>query len=358
MDVTVLLDEPRVFVSYASATVFSGNDPYENDYDIEDAWRDQANGLCGAAVPGVLHLTVGTHTGWVPFRVELLTAEPPVDDTWEEIVEASFTPTRKKVHLLGLDDDTPHRLALPRDDYRVRYSVRGIDEADHSEDTPDAYLLQFWPGPPAPDRIVKQTSPQAAYWHRARRPPTEQEQAAGQRREAAEAEAEARERWGDRIPNERLRAAEGLYLSAVSELDINLEFALAGTGDGTHREVAAWVTLRCLDQAGLLDVPAFAPAVAALRHGRRVPAPFDDSGYVWSTLNQLAVPRTSVPVPPDGEYEQSPQDWAASAVFHSALDDSLAAVLEVLVCLAYVYGQQGYRQAFAEVRTAFPQLSS
>ena len=29
----------------------------------------------------------------------------------------------------------------------------------------DAYLLQFWPAPPAPDRVVKVTSKEAKYWH-------------------------------------------------------------------------------------------------------------------------------------------------------------------------------------------------
>jgi hypothetical protein len=33
--------------------------------------------------------------------------------------------------------------------------------------------------------------------------------------------------------------------------------------------------------------------------------------------------------------EQSPQDWGMCTLFHSALEDSLAAALEVLVCLAY-----------------------
>ncbi|MET8148874.1 hypothetical protein ACIBSW_22185 [Actinoplanes sp. NPDC049668] len=67
-------------------------------------------------------------------------------------------------------------------------------------------------------------------------------------------------------------------------------------------------------------------------------------------------PRTSVPVPPDGEYEESPQDWAITTLFHSAEEDSLAAVLEV-VCMAFVYGRDGYRHAFAAVREQFPQLA-
>jgi hypothetical protein len=30
---------------------------------------------------------------------------------------------------------------------------------------PDRYLLLFWPAPPEPDAVIKQTSDHAAYWH-------------------------------------------------------------------------------------------------------------------------------------------------------------------------------------------------
>ena len=123
------------------------------------------------------------------------------------------------------------------------------------------------------------------------------------------------------------------------------------------RQVAAWATLRCLEQAGLVDLPQLVPAVAALRRGERVPAPFDDSAAVGRISEHSNVARTSVPVPPDGEYEQSPQDWAFGAVFHSAMDDPLAAAPETLVCLAYVHGRDGYRPAFAAAREAFPVLA-
>ena len=100
----VLLDEPRVFVTYGSASVFSGDDPYEADHEPDEVYAGQENGICGAAVPGLLQLTIGTHTGWVPVRVELHTGEPDVEDAWEEIVEVPFRPTRKAVHLLTTFD--------------------------------------------------------------------------------------------------------------------------------------------------------------------------------------------------------------------------------------------------------------
>ncbi|GAA0578033.1 hypothetical protein GCM10010172_73570 [Paractinoplanes ferrugineus] len=36
-------------------------------------------------------LQIGTHTRWVPFRLELHDTEPMLDPAWEEIVEVSLT---------------------------------------------------------------------------------------------------------------------------------------------------------------------------------------------------------------------------------------------------------------------------
>jgi hypothetical protein len=49
----------------------------------------QRNGLCGAAIPGNLLLLTGLHTGTVGLTVELHDDPPALDDSWEEIVEAS-----------------------------------------------------------------------------------------------------------------------------------------------------------------------------------------------------------------------------------------------------------------------------
>ncbi|GAA2631426.1 hypothetical protein [Paractinoplanes durhamensis] len=355
--VTVLFDEPRVFLSYGSASLMCGDDL--DDVDLDAPWADESNGLCGAGVPGYLQFQVGTHTGWVPFRLELHDAEPVLDPAWEEVVEVSFTALSEEASLTGLMGDR-HEFTVPRGDYRVRYCVRGFEEADEVEGTPDSYLLQFWPGAPAPGRIVKQTGERAAYWHRARRTLTEPEQQENEQAAVDELEQRARERWGGRVPSERLRRTlefgVGLYLEVLSRLDMDLEFALADADDRTHRQVAAWAAVQCLEEAGLIGLPQLAPAVAALRRGDPAPPPFDDSGHCWSVLRQAQPPRTSRPSPPDGDYEQSPQDWAITTLFHSAEEDSLVAAMEVVVCLAFVHGRDGYHQAYAALRTQFPQL--
>jgi hypothetical protein len=356
MSMTVLLDQ-SIFVSYSQAWVYSGESLFDGDHDVDKVFEGQVNGLCGAAEPGVLELITGTHTGDIPFRIELHTSEPPLAEEWEEVVDVSFSPT-DDVGFAGLDSEDQYPLDLPRGSYRVRYCVRGMEEADTADEPTDAYLLQFWPAAPAPDRIVRRTSRRAAYWHRAHRPLTPEEQAEQDQQEAEKRATAERERYGDRVPNERLRAVQGLYATLLARLDIELTFALSEADDATHRAVAAWAAVRALEQAGLIDLPAIAPAVTALRRGRPAPPPFDDSGTAWSILANAPVARTSVPVPPpQGDYEQSPQDWAITTLFHSAEPDSLTAVLDILVALAFVYGRDGYRQVLAEVREKFPQLA-
>ncbi len=255
--VKVLLDEQRVFVTYGSASVVRADrDPDGDDFAVETdepveffdadaygdaldaAWADGSNGLCGAGVPGVLELQTGTHTGWLPFRVELHDTAPPVDGSWEEVVEVPFTADSGQLALAGLGGDFVE-FPLPPRDYRVRYCIRGLDAADTVEQPPDEYLLQFWPAAAAPGRIVKQTAQRAAYWHQARRPQTEQDRADAARTEQDEREKLARDRWGERTPNARLRATlgAGLYLSTISALDPELESALAGVDDEVHRQV-------------------------------------------------------------------------------------------------------------------------
>ena len=91
--------------------------------------------------------------------------------------------------------------------YRVRYSASGMDQARQvdtrvdEEPILDRYLLQFWPGSPGGDRVLKRTSAVAAYWHDWARqlppPPTPEEVAEAERRRAeagGQEELEASER--------------------------------------------------------------------------------------------------------------------------------------------------------------------
>jgi hypothetical protein len=116
----------------------------------------QANGLCGAAVSGLLFLTTGLHTGHTRVTVEMLDASAPVGDVWEDVVEASFRPATAKVALVQWAGEASWPLPLAPIDYRVRYSATGMDWARGrdtllaGEPLLDRYLLQFWPAPSGP----------------------------------------------------------------------------------------------------------------------------------------------------------------------------------------------------------------
>lgn len=142
--------------------------------DLDDAFTGQTSGLCGAAVPGVLWLVTGLHTGDVGFTVEVHDRAPALDPAWEDIVEVSYRPQDAYTALVQWGGEAAYDLGLREIDYRVRYCAQGMDrgralDTRLDEEQADRYALQFWPAPPEPDRVLRQTSEQAAYWHRSTR---------------------------------------------------------------------------------------------------------------------------------------------------------------------------------------------
>lgn len=162
-----MLFEDDVYVHYGQFSVLS-----QPELNIDGEVRaGQVNGLCGAAVPGSLFLVTGLHTGEVRLTVELHDRPVPLADEWEEVVEVSFRPETGSVRLVQWAGEASWPLALAEVDYRVRYCATGMDAASDQDsrfdDEPrfDRYLLQFWPAPPAPDAVLRQTSDSAAYWN-------------------------------------------------------------------------------------------------------------------------------------------------------------------------------------------------
>ena len=135
---------------------------------LEDAFRYQNNGLCGASVPNCLFIVTGLHTGGVKFRVELHQRKPVDLDDWDEVVEVPFS-VSGSVNLEEWAAEAVYPLQLPDWQYRARYAGNNMDAGssiDTAEKGPDSYLLQFWPTvTQTPDSIIKQTSKRAEYWH-------------------------------------------------------------------------------------------------------------------------------------------------------------------------------------------------
>ncbi|WP_331769547.1 hypothetical protein OG948_37985 (plasmid) [Embleya sp. NBC_00888] len=333
----------------------------------------QANGLCGAAVEGFLFLVTGMHTGSVGLTIEVHDGPPAVDGRWEEVVEAPFTPRTRTVRLAQWGDADACEFELDPVDHRVRYCAVGMDEAGAhgvvsiGEPPVDRYLLQFWPAPVEPDRVVGQTSDEAAYWHRVARdrppPPTPRERAAAARA-AREEEARARaerireyelREWAGRLPTERLRRVGG-NVHGMRMLDVHLVHAIARVDDGTQREIARWAAHRAYALAGLADVDWIAPALAALHAGLPLPAPFDDSGELWRRLlEDPNVPRTTITLPNGTTHNALQQAFALPALLGAAEPDSLQAALDALCAAAYAHGTD-HRAFLDEVRDTWPGL--
>ncbi|WP_171163360.1 hypothetical protein [Streptomyces sp. I05A-00742] len=289
----------EVHVHYGQ--IYVESDPDNFGRDLDEAFAGQCSGLCGAAVPGSLWLTTGLHTGSVEFTVEVHDREPPLDAVWEDVVEASFRPLSDSSALVQWAGEDAWELGLRETDYRVRYCAEGMDEGSRvdtrmdSEPQRDRYLLQFWPAPPAPDRILKQTSEIAAYWHEFARelppPPTPAERAEAERlarleQERAEEElriACERWEWGGRLPSPALRDVEG-NVRGLLPYDPDLVHAIDAAGPRIQRAVALLAARRACETAGLAELDWVAAGLAALAEGRPLPPPFDDEDRVWQTL--------------------------------------------------------------------------
>ncbi|MFF8232102.1 hypothetical protein [Streptomyces caelestis] len=256
---------------------------------------------CAGRRHRALWLSTGLHTGEVGFTVEVHEQAPPLDPAWEDVVEVSFRPVSEDSALVEWAGEDSWQLDLEETDYRVRYCAKGMDQASErdtrmdGEPQLDRYLLQFWPAPPEPDRVLKQTSRIADRWHRYARelppPPTPAERAEAERQARLAQETAEREHrlaferwdWGGRPPSQALREVGG-NVRGVLEFDPALVHAIGASGPATQRAVAAFAARRACEAAGLAALDWVADALTALAEGRPLPPPFDDDARMWQTL--------------------------------------------------------------------------
>ncbi|ACV80945.1 hypothetical protein [Nakamurella multipartita] len=365
---TVLFDG-QVDVAYAQVYLQGGAD-FASDLDL--SFGGQRNGLCGAAHEGMLFLLTGSQDGTVPFRLELLSKEPAIDASWEEIVEAGFSPSAA-VALCDWHGTAYPLAAIRPGTYRVRYCVSGMDRAHNPPEhgpAGDRYLLQLWPAAPGPDAIIKQTSEAADYAHRAIEripiPPTPAERAAAAHHAQLMADEASREamrrlddrRWGGRPPSERQRAIRGNVLG-IARLDRPLADAISETDADTQREIARWATRRAYDRAGLAERAWVAPALAAMDAGRPPPPPFDDITSAFERLHvESDIPGQAFATIVVGTSDDlipavEPTYAALPAFFAAAEADAAQAVFDALYAAVVTFGSR-YVEFLTELRRAFP----
>jgi hypothetical protein len=124
--VPIVFDQ-EIHVHYGQFYIESRADDFFEG--LTESLGGQSNGLCGAAVPGLLFLKTGLHTGQTRVTVEVIDAPALIADEWEDVVAASFRPATEKVALVQWAGEASWPLPLAPIDYRVRYSATGMDRA-------------------------------------------------------------------------------------------------------------------------------------------------------------------------------------------------------------------------------------
>jgi hypothetical protein len=350
----------EVDVSYSQIYVES-----EHSYpfgSMNDTFGGQCNGLCGAAWPGRLWLATGLYYGLVGFRVEVHDERPDVDERWEEIVEVPYRPVGG-ASLVEWGNGDSWDLGLADADYRVRYSASGMDRASdaHSRDDDqpmiDRYLLQFWPCPPEPDQVVKQTSVVADYWHKhvstlpppvlpdpdeeaRRKAELDSWEEEGKRIAAEMAAEEAAEAalWGGALPSPALRGVRGAARD-VGLAEQELTRALAAVSLAEQRRIAGWVARRAYQEIGIAELDWVAPALDAVEAGEALPPPFDVVGSLWERLqSEPRVPPRIAPMLRAGVDQDSPVRRAVGTLYGALLPTPLHAVLTALAEAVQAFG--------------------
>ena len=167
-----VLLEKTLNIDYGQIYIESGDNAA--DEGIDEVFVGQKNGLLGASLEGVLFLVTGLNGGALKFKAVFFEEEPPIEDKWEEIVEASVNIQSGGIQFRewGMGDDEGHPLDLQSGWHRVRYCGIGMDlehifEDDDEECVPEDeyYEIMFWPEEKAKDNIIKCTSERAKYWH-------------------------------------------------------------------------------------------------------------------------------------------------------------------------------------------------
>ena len=339
-----------------------------------EARGGQANGLCGAAVPGCLSMVTGLHTGDVPVRVEAHDEAPVLGADWQDVVEASFEVLDGDYAVTAFEDVHPV-VKPPPGRYRARWSAVGMDagrEMDtrgEGQSAPDRYLLQLWPAPWQPDAVVRQASATAAYWHEAaaETPPYEPSEeledldVLGSHHpmtpedERADRDEDELEDWGGRLPSDEVRAWDWPAVQ-LGRSDRPLVDEIVDLPERQQRALATWAATTASERAGVRDHPWVVEALEHVEQGLPLPERWQDWSAIWAAFDRhaadtserlavLVVGGGAEPLPP-----LDPRAAAISTVQAAGHSDAAQAAAGAAECLSS--GATDRRACFAEVREA------
>ncbi len=126
-------------------------------------------GLANGEFGELVVLTVAREYGPAHVEVQVLAAEPAPDPAWDAAVELSLR-TGEGMRVTGWSGVGLVPVPVPADvGVRLRYVVIGGQATkdgawDGTRSGPDGYLVQVWPAPEEPPRVVASTSPWSQYW--------------------------------------------------------------------------------------------------------------------------------------------------------------------------------------------------
>ncbi|MCL9759416.1 hypothetical protein [Frankia sp. AiPa1] len=121
---------------------------------------------------GAVMIFTGAQYKQVHVSVETLDEAPALPGSdWTEVVEVSFTVRNGVLRIGGVDlgpkGSSPNFAISDVDEYRVRFSARGRDDAwnyaehgsEDEEESPilEYHLIEIWPAPPAPPQALRLT---------------------------------------------------------------------------------------------------------------------------------------------------------------------------------------------------------
>ena len=137
---------------------------------MENFYEGQRNGLLGGALRSRMDVYLGVHTGAFRIDIDINRAAPAIDESWEEIVEASCFIEGGRVVLSCFAAAQSVCLPLQQAWYRARLHVNGYGESERlgvfGDPAIEYYKLIFWPDEPKDDAILKQTREAAIARHR------------------------------------------------------------------------------------------------------------------------------------------------------------------------------------------------
>lgn len=373
-------------MDYGQFSVDGGlGDPDANLDLLEQAF---ARRPCAGDGTTLLVLSPHQNNFQMPIAVQVWDGRPPDDrELWQQVCEGRLSVDSDGALSISSLDFWADPCPVPCGDYLIEVSGRGfVNYGWPGTTTPgDVWRIRLWPDDGS-DPLPSQQWDMPGYGIPEDSPMSEPTapvdsvdpewitvmDAEGTRRVhidqlKAEGAAAERAQWGgDPIPELR----EFYSAAELARFDRPLAEAIVVMDEPTLRRLARRCAVRACELAGIAERPWVIPALAALRDGQPLPAPFDDMETAYARLHDeefgpveesprlvasisFGQPITSESNPFDNGPVHRPS-FALSALENATDPHALAAAIETLHTAALTFGADA-SVLFAEIDSEFLQ---